>query len=409
MLVVILSVRGACAQQVATTTVNDLYQNPTPATASKVSEDSVTTAEAGESTEQIALNSLKNKSSWVWKVGALAGVSYNSNINSAAHGQADGVFLQNGFVDASYGNLGSPLMLKGRYTLGYREFASHGQYDGFSNDLALNLDWTPTGKLSFTSDLNFLDGRGSTMGAGVQNPTSSLNYNLVGRYQFDDKISTGCALAFDTLLESNGGSSNYYNGTGTWFLDYQVGPKGFLGLAAGSGVRSLNGTEIDSNFGVHGSYTPLEKLTFNADIGLGLRSFSSGQNDLYPRVQIETKYKPREGTNLKFSLFNLLSSGYYSNSINAETQTGFTLGISQQLFQKFTLNLYGGYELESTSSSVLSSSSSTGGDSLFGASLGYTVFRYVDLTLFSNGHISRLAGETGYNQFVTGLEIKVTF
>ena len=302
--------------QVPMTSFNDFYQSSMTSGLPQIPNNLAAAPELGETSEQIAFNSLSSRYPWKLNIGLTANYSYNSNINAMPNGMRGDTFTQSGFLQAAYGAIDTPLQVAGRFVLGYKKYLAHSAYDGQTDDLDLSVNWKPTEKFSFTFSIGFVDGLGSMLGSGAQTSTSSITTNHSGRYQIDEKLSTGYNLSFNALLASS--SMNYSNENVALFLDYQLGSKMQLGLSAGSGFRSINGTEIDSNFGIHGAYQPTEKLNINEAIALGVRSYSMGSDSFYPSIQIGAQYYLRDQTGLNLSLFNSLGSGLLMNSENPE-------------------------------------------------------------------------------------------
>jgi len=405
---ILASVQTSQAQLMipSTTNLNDLYQRPIISGLPQiVPVSSIEAPTEGESNEQIGFNSLANQRPWSWEAGLTGAWNYNTNIYAQPHGVADNVLDQSAFLQGTYGAPGAALNVSGRYVLGYNEYLNHSQYDGLTNDLSLNANWNPSDKTSFTSSLAFVQGRGTSLGAGVQNDTSSLVYNLGGRYMLDDKFSTGFNATAESLTEQTGG--DYFNGGGSLFVDYQYDPKLRIGLLAGGEYRTYNGNEIDTNVGVNVNYQPTEKFGMNGSLCLGIRSYSGGSTE-YPNVEIGCIYQPLDGTKISLSFYNTQDATFVSNSIQANTELGFTLGITQCIVQKVNVNVYGGYETNTASSQISYGGSSSGSNALFGGSITWNIFRRVNISVYSNALLQAYSG-SNVNQVISGVQVAVTF
>jgi len=389
-------------------TLNDYYRSPMVSGLPQIVPVSpIATPAEAETNEQIGFESMTSINPFAWKAGVTASWSYNTNILCQSNAIADQSFTQGCFVQAAYGAEDAPLNFTGQYAIGYNELLDHSEYNSLNNNLTLAANWNATDKLKFISGLSFVQGRGSTMGAGAQNQNSSLAYSLSGRYQIDEKLSTGCSATFETLTQQTG--PDYYNANGTVFLDYAIDPKLTMGLSAGSGERFFSGSEIDTNIGGHGTYTPTEKFSINGDVSLGIRNFSTGGTELYPNVLLGCNYQPTDGTQFNLSFYNTLDAGYFTNALQPNTELGFTLGLSQRIVQKIFLNVYGGYQTNSFSSQISNSGASNGGNAVFGGSVAWNMFRHVDLSVFTTWLVDRQTGGSSYTQGNTGVQVAVSF
>jgi hypothetical protein len=200
----------------------------------------------------------------------------------------------------------------------------------------------------------------------AQTDQQSYSTALNASYQFNEKMSLSMAVSQSIgLLSSSGNSTNSlgtlansYSWSTTETLNYQFWPRLTAGIGVGVGFSTQAGSpdSLNENYSANVSWRATDKISFQVSGGMQDQQYLGGgaAGDLItPTFGGGIQYQPLKHTQFSLSVTRSISPSYFQSQDTINTS--YTATLNQQLPEKFSLALTGGYattDYTATSSGV---------------------------------------------------------
>ncbi|MDD5141459.1 MAG: outer membrane beta-barrel protein [Verrucomicrobiales bacterium] len=247
------------------------------------------------------------------------------------------------------------------------------------------LDYTPT--FTFYSDNSFDDtvGHSVTLTGGTiyedwtlglsQNFTySSLPQAQTGTQTEQQTYSTALTasrplsskISVDFGVNQNLNFPTGFQSSKEWstmdWLNYQFWPRLVIGVGAGAGYIATTPNTLFEQLQGRANWRATDKVSFGINGGAEFSQFTDGGEAplINPIFGGSIQYQPFEQTKLSLNASREVNTSYYQNQITEVTSLNG--GVRQRLFQKFYLNVSGGYTWTTYVSAVSGASANSSSD-----------------------------------------------
>ena len=184
---------------------------------------------------------------------------------------------------------------------------------------------------------------------GSQTDQENYSTALNAGYHINTKLSLELAVNQDLRFIGQHNTGSQLTDSKTWstmdWLNYQIIPEVGIAIGAGGGYTMMSAGSDMTYEQVQGRLTwvPGKKLTVTINGGFDERQFvdSSLPALLNPIFGLAISYHLFDPTTFSLSASRAINPSYFFNQVTETTEV--SLGLSQRLFKKLTLNLNGGY------------------------------------------------------------------
>lgn len=269
------------------------------------------------------------------------------------------------------------------------------------------LDYTPS--FTFYSDKNFQNtvGQSVTLTGGTVYEDWQLGLSQNFAYSSSPQIQTGTQTEVQTYATSLSASHalnskvsvdlgvnqdlNFptgYQSSKAWstmdWVNYQFWPRLVVGAGAGAGYTISIPNSFNEQLQGRVNWRATDKISFGISGGAELMQFTGGGGSplVSPIYSGSIQYQMFEHTQLSFTASRTVStSSYYQNQVMENTSLNG--GVNQRLFQRFNLNVSGGYNW----TTYVGAAAATAANSQFNnysinVSLGTTIFKRGSVSVF---------------------------
>jgi hypothetical protein len=181
--------------------------------------------------------------------------------------------------------------------------------------------------------------------AGQLTPQTTYNTALTSGYQVSDRTSLEVNLRRNSVSYSESTLSGYADYSNDNWIHYQVGDRLNLGGGVTAGYLNVENRSSQTYQQVlaRALYKLAEKVDVDGSLGVEFRQYSTDiAGTTHAVFNLTGSYRPWLATTFSLNAhrWDLSSVSYGDNYM----QTGFTLGVSQRLFDRLSVGLSGGYD-----------------------------------------------------------------
>jgi hypothetical protein len=244
------------------------------------------------------------------------------------------------------------------YSPSFILFTDHDHNNAIDQDVQLGAEWHPGSWI-----LGLKQGYQQISGGIIEigNRVTAIAYNTDLDLEYD--LSPKTSFNFDarqSINDYDGPYFNYTQRTVAGWANYEITPKVKLGAGITGGFMDIldNPDQTYQQALLRASYLLTTKVTAQASAGVELREFQGTAKDrANGTFSLAGVYSPWEGTQLQLETYRRDQSSLVLVDQNY-TVTGFSGGARQAIFEKYTLDLLGGYNFSdyySTTPGVIAS------------------------------------------------------
>jgi hypothetical protein len=285
-----------------------------------------------------------------------AGLTYDDNINIQNVNRVDDFYfdISPGFRAVVGENRDKFISLTYRPRI--LVFVQQDQNNAVDHDANLLAQWQ-MGKLVLAAGQAFQLYSGNEVDAGARVDRKSYITTLGAIFNYSEKTSFELNLR-QTIADYGTTFSDFNEWVASPYMNYQITPKVKLGLGVTVGaLDTRSGPNQTYEQGLlRAVYKLTDKIDARGQLGAEIRQFQNGGDDgPTPVFSLGATYRPREKTQVGLEAYRRQQNSVSLTGQNYEV-TGVNASINQQLREKLSASLLGGYDYanyESTQAGVV--------------------------------------------------------
>ena len=278
-------------------------------------------------------------------------------------------------------------VLSPKWTLDYTPTFTFYSGDSFENNVGQSVtltggttyeDWT------FGFSQNFTYTSSPQVQTGAQTDQQTYTTSLSASRSLNSKMSVDLGISQALNFPSDFQSTREWS-TMDW-LNYEFWPRLNVGLGAGAGYVDTTPDTIFEQLQGRVNWRATDKVSFGINGGPQFTQFTEGGGKplINPIFGASVQYQPFDHTQLSLSASEAVNSSYYYQNQVTET-TSVNASLNQRLFEKFFLNVSGGYNWESYTAAASGATANSSSDYYsVNVSLNTTFFKRVSASVFYN-------------------------
>ncbi len=223
--------------------------------------------------------------------------------------------------------------------------------------------------------------KSSEVQTGTQTEEQTFGTSLSASHALNSKVSVDLGVSQNLSFPSG------YQSTKEWstmdWVNYQFWPRLVVGAGAGAGYTVATPNTLDQQLQARVNWRATDKISFAISGGAQSTQFKgSGASPIInPIFSGSIQYQPFEHTQFSLSASRSVDTSYYENQVTENTSL--SAGVSQRLFQRYTLSVSSGYTWTDYVSAATATDINQPIDNYFiTVSLGTSIFKRGSVSVF---------------------------